>query len=71
MATQAEVDAITEELHTVSADLADTSSKLQAEIDALASANPSLDLSGLQAAAAPLDASVRALGNLVPTPPES
>ena len=69
MATQAEVDAITAELGTVSSDLASASSKLQAEIDALASANPSLDLSALKAAADPLDASVTALGNLVPTPP--
>jgi hypothetical protein len=67
MATQAEVDAITAELGTVATDLASASTKLQAEIDALAQANPSLDLTALQAAAAPLDASVQALGNLVPS----
>ena len=69
MATQADVDAITSQVQTVAADLADARTKLQAEIDGLASANPSIDISGLQAAVAPLDSAAQALGSLTPTPP--
>ncbi len=83
MATQAEIDALTTALTQVSTDLATTqsdlaasSTKLQAEINALSAANPTLDLTALQAAAAPIDGVVEALdtaaqqiGALVPTPP--
>jgi multidrug resistance efflux pump len=67
MSTQADVDAVTTAVDQVATDLVTTQSALQAEIDLLASANPSLDLSALQAAVAPLDASVQALGALQPT----
>lgn len=71
MASQADVDALTSAVDQVSADLASAQSKLQAEIDALAAANPSLDLTALQAAVAPLDSAVVALGDLTPTPPSA
>lgn len=69
MATQADVDAITAEVGQIAADLDADTTKLQTEIDALAAANPSLDLTALQAAVTPLDAKALALGALVPTPP--
>jgi hypothetical protein len=68
MSTQADVDAVTTAVDQVATDLVTTQSALQAEIDSLASTNPSLDLSALQAAVAPLDASVQALAALKPTP---
>jgi septal ring factor EnvC (AmiA/AmiB activator) len=67
MTTQADVDALTQQVDTIATDLATSQGKLQAEIDALAAANPSLDLTGLQNAVAPLDAAVVALGGLTPT----
>ncbi len=69
MATQADVDAITAQITQVSTDLAAAKTSLQAEIDKLAVANPGVDLSGLQAAVAPLDAAVQAVGGLVPDAP--
>ncbi len=66
MATQADVDALTAELDSVSSDIQTASASIQAEINALAQANPGLDISKLQAAAAPLDAAVQGLGNLKP-----
>lgn len=66
MATQTEVDAITTEAQKVATDLGTVQSTLQAEIDNLAAANPSIDLSGLKTAVEPLDAAVEALGNLQP-----
>jgi paraquat-inducible protein B len=69
MATQAAVDALTTELAQVAVDLHTASATLQSEIDALAAANPTLDLSALQAAATPLDGQAQALAALVPTPP--
>jgi len=69
MATQADVDAITTQVQQVATDLETAKTNLQAEIDALASANPSLDLTALNAAVAPLDAAVNSLGELKPTPP--
>ena len=83
MATQADVDALTAEIGTVetdlgtlASDLSTATSEIQAEIDALASGNPALDLTGLKAAADKLDpavqaadAAAKALGNLKPAPP--
>lgn len=80
---QDQINAITAELGTVqtdlqklSSDISTAQSTLQAEIDKLASQTPSVDVSGLQAAADALDpavqsadAAVQALGNLQPTPP--
>jgi multidrug resistance efflux pump len=67
MATQADLDALTAQVDQVAVDLAAAQTTLQAEIDSLSSANPSLDLTGLQAAVAPLDDAVKALGELKPT----
>lgn len=70
MATQAEVDGITTEIQKVATDLTTVQGTLQTEIDNLAAANPSIDLSGLKTAVAPLDAAVEALGSLQPLKPE-
>jgi len=73
MSTQADVDALTATATQIAADLATTRTALQAEIDNLSVANPTLNLSALQSAMAPLDAAVQALAALkpdvVPTPP--
>lgn len=69
MASQTDVDALTAQVGQVAADLATARTSLQTEIDALSSAHPSLDLSALQSAVAPLDAAAVALGGLAPTPP--
>lgn len=69
MSTQADVDALTTTVEQVAADLATTQQALQGEIDALATGNPALNLTALQAAVAPLDATVRALAAVKPTPP--
>jgi outer membrane murein-binding lipoprotein Lpp len=83
MATQADIDALTTQVNSVASGLTQVGSdldaaqtKLQAEIDALAQANPSLNLSALQAAVAPigdavtqLDQHAQSLGNLVPDAP--
>ena len=69
MATQAEVDTITAEVQKVATDLSTVKTTLQTEIDKLAEANPSLDLSALKTAVEPLDAAVEALGNLQPLTP--
>jgi hypothetical protein len=80
MTTQADIDTITAtvdqvaiDLGTVQTDLTSATSTLQDEINTLAEANPSLDLTALQAAVAPLDqtvqaldASVKALGSAQP-----
>ena len=69
MATQEQVDALTASIAQVSQDLASSSAAIQAELDALKSANPSLDLSALEAAVAPLDDAVKAVGALTPSQP--
>jgi hypothetical protein len=83
MSTQADADALTAQLQQdevniaqVATDAAAASAKLQAELSAVASANPSVDLSAaLQAASdvtaaiAPLDSAVQALGNQTPDAP--
>ena len=69
MATQADVDALTTQVQQVASDLEAARTALQGEIDSLASANPALDLTGLQSAVQPLDAAVKSLGELQPTPP--
>ncbi len=68
MATQADVDAITTQVSQVASDLKAAQASLQAEIDSLGSANPTLDLTALQTAVAPLDSAVQSLGGLKPTP---
>src|SRR5438309_9884094 len=71
MATQADVDALTQQVGQVASDLQSAQTQLQTEIDNIAAANPNLDLSALQSAIQPLDDSVKALGNLQPTPAPS
>lgn len=66
-ATQADIDNLTTQVQQVETDLGTTRDKLQAEIDSLASAG--VDVTNLQAALAPLDDQVKALGDLQPTPP--
>jgi uncharacterized phage infection (PIP) family protein YhgE len=66
-ATQADIDNLTSQVQQVATDLTDAQSKLQAEIDSLA--GQGVDVTALQAAVAPLDTAVQALGNLQPTPP--
>jgi hypothetical protein len=66
---QADVDALTAQVDQVTADLTTAQAAIQTEIDALSAANPGVDLTALQAAVAPLDAAVVALGGLTPTPP--
>lgn len=70
--TQAQIDQLTTQVQQVGTDLSATRDKIQAEIDALAAqiqqGNPP-DLTGLQAAIAPLDDAVKALGDIQPTPP--
>lgn len=70
-ASQSDVDALTAQVTQVAADLGTAQTALQAEIDALAAANPSIDLSALQAAVAPLDGAVIALQGLTPTAPQA
>lgn len=69
MATQADVEALVTVVEQIASDLEIAKATLQAEIDSISGANPSLDLSKLQAALAPLDSSVQALGALKPDPP--
>lgn len=69
MASQADIDAITTQVQQVATDLDSAKTSLQTEIDNLAANNPGVDLSGLQAAVAPLDSAVQTLGQLQPTPP--
>lgn len=71
MSTQADVDALTAQVSQVATDLQTAQTTIQAEIDALAAANPALDLTGLQDALAPIDEAVVKLGATVPTPPAS
>lgn len=68
-ASQQDIDNLTAEVSQVASDLQDAQSKLQAEIDKLAQANPGVDVTALKAAVDPLDAAVVALGNLQPSPP--
>jgi prefoldin subunit 5 len=68
MATQADVDALTAQIGTVSTDLAKAQTDIQAEIDALSQANPALNLDALTAAVAQLDPAVQALDQVKPTP---
>lgn len=66
---QAAIDALTAQSGQVASDLAAARVTLQAELDALAAANPALNLAGLQAAVSALDPSVQALGALKPDAP--
>jgi hypothetical protein len=66
MATQADLDAVTASLATLKDTLVADDSAIQAEIAALQSANPGLDLTGLQAAVADVSAAVDATTALVP-----
>lgn len=69
MATQADIDQLTQQVTQVQTDLQSSTTEIQAEIDRLAAANPQIDVSALQAAVAPLDDKVKALGQITPTPP--
>lgn len=69
MATQADIDQVTQQVNQVATDLQTSTTAIQAEIDQLAQANPQLDLSALQSAVSPLDDKVKALGQIQPTPP--
>lgn len=71
LATQDDVNALTTQVTQVASDLDTARTNLQAEIDSLASANPTLDLSALTNAITPLDDAVNSLNNLTPTPPAS
>lgn len=64
-ATQADIDALTAAVGQVSTDLVSVRDKLQAEIDSLA--NAGVDISGLQAAVAPLDENIKSLGDIKPS----
>jgi hypothetical protein len=67
-ANQQDIDALTAAVNQVATDLETAKTSLQAEIDALAAQG--VDVTALQAAVAPLDSSVQALGALQPdTPP--
>ncbi len=66
MASQSDVDALTTQVDQVATDLTAAQTSLQSEIDTLAAANPSLDLSALQSAVTPLDSAVQALGQIKP-----
>lgn len=66
MATQQDIDALTQQVTQVQSDLAASSQQIQSELDSLSSANPQLDVSALEAAVAPLDGAVKALGQLSP-----
>jgi hypothetical protein len=69
MSTQADADALVVQVNQIVTDLTAAQASLQAEIDKLANANPTLDLSALQAAVAPLDTQVQILGTLQPAAP--
>jgi hypothetical protein len=69
MASQADVDALTTAVDQIASDLTATQTTLQAELDKLAAANPTVDVTALGNAIAPLDAAVQALAALTPTPP--
>jgi hypothetical protein len=56
MATQADVDALTNAIAAVNANISGAVTNIQAEITTLQNANPSLDLSGLQTQVAALQA---------------
>lgn len=66
-ATQADIDALTTQVNQVASDLQGAQSNLQNEIDQLAASG--VDVSGLQAALAPLDAQVSALNSIQPSGP--
>lgn len=66
---QAEIDTLTSDIDQVATDLAAAQTTLQNELNALAAANPQLDFSKLEAAVAPLDSAVKALGALTPQAP--
>jgi uncharacterized coiled-coil protein SlyX len=66
---QADLDAVAQRLADLKDTLTAADAGIQAEIDALKSQNPSLDLSGLQAAVDGLSSQVDATAALVPAPP--
>jgi cytochrome c556 len=67
--TQADLDALAAALGDLSTKLTSADEGLQAEIDALQAANPSLDLSGVQSALGALSAQVDATAAMVPAAP--
>jgi peptidoglycan hydrolase CwlO-like protein len=68
VATQSDVDALTAALAQEDSDLNAAVSGIQAEIDSLKAANPSLDLSALSAQVDATKAAVAAAAALVPAP---
>ena len=70
MASQQDVDAITTAIGQVETDLKSSSAAIQTELDALATANPSVDLTGLRSAVSGLDPAVQAIGALKPLTPQ-
>jgi hypothetical protein len=74
LATQADVDALTNAIAAVNANLNGAVTNIQSEISALQQANPDLDLTGLQSAVQQLQAvqvNVDALETPTPTPTSS
>jgi prefoldin subunit 5 len=66
MSTQADVDADTAAIAQAQNDLATSVATIQAELNALAAQNPSLNISALTGAIATLDPAAKAVGALVP-----
>ncbi len=66
MATQADIDAISTKLAELQTTLSADDASIQAEIDALKAANPSVDVTALQSAVDSLSAQVDATTALVP-----
>src|ERR1700685_2049345 len=64
--SQTEIDARTAAVGQVASDLEADATTIQAELDKLTEAEPSLDLSALTTAVAALDPKAKALGALVP-----
>jgi hypothetical protein len=65
-----DVNALVTQVQNIGAELEAAKQQLQTELDNLANAQPSVDLSGLQAAVDSVDAQAQALGGLQPTPPD-
>jgi hypothetical protein len=66
MTEQAGIDADVQTIEAGVAKLGDAAARIQAEIDALKAANPSLDLTGLDKAAADLTGAVSSVSALAP-----
>lgn len=67
MASQAEVQALSDAVDQVSSDLTNSVAAVQAEIDQVVADNPSIDLSGVTQKVSDLDTAVRAVADIKPT----